>query len=215
MLWFCSKLTPIGVDLGGRCIKAAQLLKSRQGDELHAAAIIPVSAATASMERSIELLKRRVETGGFSGRSIVISSHASGHAVALESAGFRVKAVDCDCIALARACAAMAAQQPTFAIADIGWTRATFAIAHGGDILYKQQLRFAALGDVHASIIDRFGLSPDIAEGLLSDVYADFVASASPPESVHAAWTRTHLSRRLSDLTAELRELLLHASASP
>jgi len=75
------RLTPIGIDVGSRAIKAAQLARVSGGWRLHAEAVLPLPAVTfdgatnhwgvsdATVARLLEVLDRR----GFSGNKVVLS----------------------------------------------------------------------------------------------------------------------------------------------
>lgn len=217
MLWFCSKTTPIGVDVGGRSIKAAQLIRDRDKYKLHAAAVFPLPTPGAAFDQNTAAAFRKLlDSHGFQGRKIIVSHQGAEHVSALQSANLHIKAVDAQLSALGRACLTLmqtpgSGERATAAIADVGWTRATFAVAHGGEVLYQQPLVSGSLGDAHRAIIDRFDLPGDVAEDLLLGVYEYFATSATASPSVHATWTRTLLMRRLGELAVELKELLDHA----
>ncbi len=215
MLWFCRKMTSIGVDAGSRTIKAAQLTRTREGFKLHAAAVFPLERPNKIFDADAAgRFRQMLENQGFEGRRIVLSTKGGEQAEVFKEAGFNLKAVDQPIAALSRACVSGINlhndEQPTAVIADLGWLGGAFAVTHGREIRFQQPLECAGMGAAHSAIVDRFGLGDEISEGLLREVYVDFASSKAPPESVHAGWTRVMLMRRLGELTAEMADALAH-----
>ena len=71
------KRTPIGIDIGGRCVKAAQLARGKAGWALKAAAMFAQSALNAPIDRAmVGRLSAVLERQGFRGRSVVLSMPA-------------------------------------------------------------------------------------------------------------------------------------------
>src|SRR5437763_4446838 len=68
MCIFSRDLTPIGIDLGSRYVKAAQLSRSRGRWRVHAAAVVPLGMPQAAL--NVEVLVRlrvQLKAQGFSG----------------------------------------------------------------------------------------------------------------------------------------------------
>ena len=75
MCIFSRDLTPIGIDLGSRYVKAAQLSRSRGRWRVQAAAVIPLGMPQSAL--TVEALVRfrvQLKTQGFTGKQVVLAA---------------------------------------------------------------------------------------------------------------------------------------------
>jgi type IV pilus assembly protein PilM len=283
--WFSSlcsrRITPIGIDVGGFTIKAAQLVRTRQGYELAAAAVLPLAIPNMELDLAATLrVREALLEQGFRGANIVVGvpndkletnlldiprgtvapigtlisaelhrSHdlptgsfelahwklpsvvqaepgeTSVMAVAarnadletlmdlFEDVGFHVEAMDTQSWALARACSPITSRpgksihagEPLSAIVDLGFNAALLVLVHNGVVLHQHRVTSAGGNRLRTAVLDRFGLSGEVADGLLKDTSLDLTHGSTSGESVHAAWTRNLLVRHADTLAVEIK----------
>jgi Tfp pilus assembly PilM family ATPase len=89
---------------------------------------------------------------------------------ALESAGFRVRALDARAWALARACRPFLGSTGPAAVLDIGEYASLLALVHSGTLVYQRPMRDAGLGKLRAAIATELSVAPDVADYLLGGI---------------------------------------------
>jgi type IV pilus assembly protein PilM len=288
--WFpvyARRLTPIGIDVGGSSIKAAQLSRTREGYQLDAAIVLPRPEPVEELDLTTTLRLRQVLLEkGFKGRSIVLgvpghrlesevldlpartnapidallraelhrlheldadsfemahwrlpsaaqndAATSSVMAVAapsvdlerlmdvFEDAGFHVQAIDAPCCAIARACREMISRcdltkhdiRPGVnVILDLGSDATLLVMTHDDEVLHQRVLTGLSGLGLRKAVVERFGLSAEIAEELLKEACID-ASHTARPESVHAAWTRNLMVRHADILASEVKKAVCEA----
>jgi Tfp pilus assembly PilM family ATPase len=208
MRWFSPRLTPIGIDVGARCIKAVQLSPGRDRYRLQQSAVLPLAQPNLALDESgASIIKDALEKQGFSGRRIVLN-RAEGTQLldAFEAAGFRVEASEDPEVAVLRACESML-RRPGCCVVDIGWSCARVMLLRAGECVQKCDLTGFGVGSLHRAVREHFGLDAEVAEQLLREISLDLVRGMEGSESVHAAWARGLLMKRVEELAEELESL--------
>jgi len=81
----------------------------------------------------------------------------------------------------------------------------------GNEVLHQRLLASAGSAALRQAILDRFGLSTDVADNLLREVSLD-IWRGQRGESVHAAWTRNMLVRHADGLATEIKRAVAEAT---
>src|SRR5207247_1545160 len=156
---FLRSTPPIGVDIAGRWIKAAQVDSSpRPGSAprlLAAARVARRDSQAPFAAEDAELVAGVLDRARFRGRKVVLAEPLL---AALSAAGLEVLAIDAPGVAMARALEAGSPEAGLTAILEVGWHAALLVVLHNGIVLYERSIAESSLSHLFASVKSRLGL---------------------------------------------------------
>jgi Tfp pilus assembly PilM family ATPase len=84
-----------------------------------------------------------------------------------ESSGFAVESIDVQATAIARACAGRIDHSQMTAALDLGYSRATLFLLHGGLVVFQRVLSHARLESIYNELMQRLDVDLEVAQHLL------------------------------------------------